>query len=60
MSKKYVNFHNLSISEDFYKFINNEAIPGTDISPDKFWKGLSKISHELNQKNIVLLRKRKK
>ncbi len=60
MSKKYINFHNLSISEDFYKFINNEAIPGTDISPDKFWEGLSKISHELNQKNIELLRKRKK
>ena len=60
MSKKYINTDNLSISEDLYKFINNEVIPGTDISKDKFWKGLSSVTHELNTKNIELLRERKK
>ncbi len=60
MLKKYVNIENLSISEDLYKFVNDEAIPGTGISKEKFWKGLSKISHELNIKNIELLRIRKK
>tara|TARA_Y100001970_G_scaffold293728_1_gene442685 strand:+ start:12467 stop:14617 length:2151 start_codon:yes stop_codon:yes gene_type:complete len=60
MSKKYINIENLSISEDFYNFINNDAIPGTGISKDNFWKELSKISHELNPKNIELLRIRKK
>ena len=38
MSKKYINADNLSISEDLYKFINNEAIPGTNISKDEFYK----------------------
>ena len=60
MSKKYINTENLSISEDLYNFVNKEAIPGTDIKQDKFWKGLSKVSHELNLKNIELLRIRKK
>ncbi len=60
MSKKYINTENLSISEDLYNFVNKEAIPGTEISKDKFWSGLSKVSHELNIKNIELLRIRKK
>ena len=60
MSKKYIKKENLSISEDLYNFVNKEAIPGTEISKDKFWSGLSKVSHELNIKNIELLRIRKK
>tara|TARA_B100001029_G_scaffold179688_1_gene190329 strand:- start:1058 stop:3208 length:2151 start_codon:yes stop_codon:yes gene_type:complete len=60
MSKKYINTENLSISENFYKFINDEAIPGTEIKKEKFWKGLSQASHELTPKNIELLRIRKK
>ena len=50
MSKKYINTENLSISEDLYNFINKEAIPGTDITKERFWKGLSKVSHELAPK----------
>ena len=60
MSKFFINTENLSISEDFYNFINVEAIPETGISKQKFWKGLSQVSHELNPKNIELLRIRKK
>ena len=60
MSKKYINTENLSISEDLYNFINNEAITGLKISINKFWQGLSQVSHELNPKNIELLRIRKK
>ena len=60
MPKNYINKENLSISEDLYKFINEEAIPGTEISKERFWKGLSKITHELNPKNRELLRIRKK
>ena len=60
MSKKYINTENLSISENLYKFINDEAIPGTGIKKEKFWKGLSQVTHELTPKNIELLRIRKK
>jgi len=60
MSKKYINIQNLSVSEDFYNFINKKAIPGTDITEDTFWSGLSKVSHELAPKNKELLMIRKK
>ncbi len=60
MSKKYINTENLSISENLYNFINTEAIPGTGVTKDQFWKGLSKVGHDLNSKNIELLRIRKK
>ena len=60
MSKKYINTENLSISEDLYNFINSEAIPGTGVTKDNFWKGLSKVSHELAPKNKKLLDIRKK
>ena len=60
MSKKYINIENLSISEDLHKFINDEALPGTEISKENFWKGLSKVSHKLSIKNIELIRIRKK
>ena len=60
MLKKYINTENLSISEDLYHFVNDEVIPGTDVSKDKFWKGFSQVSHELSPKNIELLRVRKK
>ena len=60
MSKKYVNYQNLSISENLYNFVNKEAIPGTDVSIENFWKGLSQISHELTPKNKELLKIRKR
>jgi len=55
MAKKYINIQNLSVSEDLYDFINNEAIPATDISEENFWNGISKVSHELSPKNKELL-----
>ena len=60
MPKKYINNENLSISEDFYNFINNEVLKGTDFSKETFWKGLSRVSHELAPQNKELLDIRKK
>ncbi len=60
MPKNYIKIENLSISEDLYKFINKEAIPGSDVDEKNFWRGLSKIAHELSPKNKKLLKVRKK
>ncbi len=60
MLKKYINYKNLSISEDLYKFINEEAITDTGVTKEKFWIGLSKVSHELAPKNKELLKIRKR
>ena len=42
---KKVTINNLKIEENLIKFINDEAIPGTDIPKEKFWKGLRYISN---------------
>ena len=60
MTKKYINIQNLSVSENLYNFINKEAIPGTNITEENFWDGLSKVSHELAPKNKKLLNVRKR
>ncbi len=48
----------LKISTDLYNFINNEAIPGTDIKPDKFWKSFEEAVNELAPLNKKLIQKR--
>jgi len=58
MTKNYVNINNLKVSSKLSKFINEELLVGTDISPDKFWSGLDKSVHELAPKNRELLEKR--
>ena len=58
MTKNYVNINNLKVSSKLSKFINEELLVGTDISPDKFWSGLDKSVHELAPKNRELLKKR--
>ena len=60
MAKKYINTQDLSISENLYNFINKEALPGTNISEENFWKGFSKVSHELAPKNKELIKVEKK
>ncbi|MFJ2287254.1 malate synthase G, partial [Pseudomonas iridis] len=39
-------------------FVNNEAIPGTGLTADKFWEGADKVIHDLAPKNKALLAKR--
>ena len=34
---KKTNVGNLNISSDLLEFVNNEAIPGTEIDADNFW-----------------------
>ena len=50
--------NNLIIKENFYNFVNQKILPGTDINEDKFWKGFSNIVVELDPINKNLLKKR--
>ena len=40
---KKINIENLQVDENLFKFINEEAIPGTNISIDNFWSGFDKL-----------------
>ncbi|MGY3439504.1 MULTISPECIES: malate synthase G [unclassified Marinovum] len=48
----------LAVDKVLAEFIESRALPGTDISPETFWDGLSKLAHELGPKNRALLDKR--
>jgi len=48
----------LQIAVELADFIENRALPGTGVSPDAFWAGLSRMVAELGPKNRALLAKR--
>ncbi len=53
-----VKVGNLRVAQVLYDFINNEALPGTDLDPDTFWSGVDKVVADLTPKNQELLAKR--
>src|SRR6202008_3714023 len=53
-----VSVGNLRVARVLYDFVNNEALPGTDIDPDSFWAGVDKVVTDLNPQNQDLLRRR--
>ncbi|VEG55445.1 malate synthase G [Mycolicibacterium aurum] len=53
-----VTVGNLRVAPVLYEFVNNEALPGTDIDPDTFWSGVDKIVADLTPKNQDLLARR--
>ena len=53
-----VTVGSLRVAPVLYDFINNEALPGTDIDPDTFWSGVDKIVADLTPKNQDLLARR--
>ena len=58
MKRNYVNINNLKIIDELYRFVNDEILKDTNISPEKFWSGFDKSVHELAPKNKELLKKR--
>ena len=55
MQEKYIQVNNLKVSEILLKFVNNELLIDTNISPEKFWDGLDKAVHSLSAKNKELI-----
>jgi malate synthase len=53
-----VTVGNLRVAQVLYDFINNEALPGTDVDPDSFWAGVDKVVTDLSPQNQDLLVRR--
>ncbi|SPM26906.1 malate synthase G [Mycobacterium terramassiliense] len=53
-----VSVGNLRVAKVLYDFVNNEALPGTDIDPDSFWAGVDKVVADLTPQNQNLLNRR--
>ena len=50
--------HGLQVDETLAAFLEQQALPGTGVDRDAFWKGFSEIVHVLGPKNRALLDKR--
>ncbi|MSO89403.1 MAG: malate synthase G [Rhodospirillaceae bacterium] len=54
----YVDAGGLRVAAAIYSFINDEALPGTGIAPDSFWRGFGALIDELTPRCVALLTKR--
>ncbi len=58
MKINYQTVNNLKVSRELLKFIDEELLKETNITPEKFWSGFDKCVHELAPKNKELLKVR--
>jgi len=50
--------HGLKVSPALYSFIEQEALPGSGVDPDKFWGGFAALAVKLMPQNRALLAER--
>ena len=62
MSKveKYIKIENLSVSDELFRFVNEELLPGTKIIQKDFWEKFNNFAHELTPENKKLIKIREK
>ncbi len=48
----------LRIARPLFDLIQHEALPGTGVSPEPFWRGLSELVHGMGPRNRALLARR--
>ncbi|MEO9189344.1 MAG: malate synthase G, partial [Acetobacteraceae bacterium] len=48
----------LTVARVLYEFVNEEAIPGTGVEPEAFWRGFAALLRELAPRNRALLDRR--
>jgi len=50
--------HGLQVAAPLYRFIEDEALPGTGLDSAAFWQGFAALAHELAPRNRQLLAER--
>ncbi len=53
-----VSVGDIAVARSLYDFVNEEALPGTGVTPQAFWTGLDAIVRDLAPVNRALLEKR--
>ena len=51
----YVAFDHYAVAAELHRFISDEALPGSGISADAFWRGLAGLLTTFSGRNAVLL-----
>ena len=52
---EYITVGDIQVAKVLHDFVNDEALPGTGVDPDAFWKGASAIFTDLAPRNRELL-----
>ncbi|HEY3538133.1 MAG TPA: malate synthase G [Trinickia sp.] len=55
-----IDHHGLRVAQALSRFIEDEAMPGTDLDAAAFWQGFSALVHELAPKNRALVAERER
>ena len=53
-----LNIEGMAVAADLYRFVTDEALPGTGVDPEVFWKGLADLIHDCGPINRGLLEQR--
>jgi malate synthase len=53
-----ISVHGFQVARALHDFINQEALPGSGIDPDKFWAGFAALATRLMPQNKALLAER--
>jgi malate synthase len=48
----------LRVAPELAAFLEDEALPGTGVAPDSFWRGFAELVHAFGPRNAALLRQR--
>ncbi len=58
MSEDYVEVAGLSVAEALFRFVEDEALPGSNVESGVFWRGLAELLNEFGPRNRALLDRR--
>ena len=53
-----LDIEGLAVAADLYRFVTDEALPGSGVDPGTFWKGLADLIHDCGPINRALLDRR--
>ena len=53
-----VDRKNLRVAKQLASFLEDEALPGSGVDPDRFWTGFAALVHDLGPRNTALLQHR--
>jgi malate synthase len=55
-----VALHRLQVASQLHTFINDQVLPGTEVTPARFWAGFDALVADLTPKNRALLAERER
>ncbi|MFZ9625572.1 MAG: hypothetical protein ACO3AD_09955, partial [Burkholderiaceae bacterium] len=50
--------YGLRVARSLHDMIEQEALPGTGVAPERFWRGFSELIHGMAPRNRALLARR--